>query len=83
MYGHEIARVLTHENGYTVETKTKPRTKKSAGNGPVAMDGETMPNHEWESHVATSKKEVLQRVSAAHEAHQDSLLQAKYRGMKK
>lgn len=88
MYGTEIARVMTHQNGYTVETKTAQKKKPTGNNNKLSgvYPSDTsapMPDHDWESHVATSKKDVLDRVAAAHAAHQDSLLTGKMRSLKK
>lgn len=83
MYGNEIARVHAHENGYTVETKTKPRkpAKDKSGSNMVAYrdEGDTMPDHEWESSVAKSKQDVLDLVGKAHAAHADSKMRGQYR----
>jgi hypothetical protein len=84
MYGNEIARVHAHENGYTVETKTKPRKPSKNKDGtnavPYSSDsGDTMPNHEWESSVAKSKQDVLDLVGKAHAAHADSKMRGQFR----
>lgn len=84
MYGNEIARVHAHENGYTVETKTKPRkpSKNKDGSNAVSYpteSGDTMPGHEWESSVAKSKQDVLDLVSKAHAVHSDSKMRNQYR----
>lgn len=82
MYGQEIARVHAHDNGYTVETKTKPRRKdpsiKSASMN-VSEGDNPMPGMDWESSVAMSKKDVMDRVGAAHDAHQESKMRGQYR----
>ena len=89
MYGQEIARVHAHDNGYTVETKTKklpPRKDKSGANMPVSYDhGDTdpMPGHGWESSVAKSKQDVLDRIGAAHAAHQDVKMRGQYQKLNK
>lgn len=83
MYGQEIARVHAHDNGYTVETKTKklpPRKDKAGNNSPVEYqsDSDPMPGHGWESSVAKSKQDVLDRIGAAHAAHQDLKMRGQY-----
>lgn len=83
MYGQEIARVHAHDNGYTVETRTKPRkpAKNKDGTNAVSyQDGnDPMPGMDWESSVASSKKDILDRVAAAHAAHQDAQMRGQYR----
>lgn len=83
MYGTEIARVHAHENGYTVETKTKPRKPAKNGDGSLAPSyrdsGDVMPDHEFESSVAKSKQDVLDLVGKAHAAHADSKMRGQYR----
>lgn len=84
MYGNEIARVLAHDNGYTVETKTKPRPPRKPSDGknnyPTGVsESDPAPEHEWESSVANSKKEVLDRVSHAHEVHQTAKMKGQFR----
>lgn len=78
MYGQEIARVHAHDNGYTVETRTKP----SKGKGPNFVgggDSDPVPGFDWESSVASSKKDILDRVAAAHATHQDAKMRNQYR----
>lgn len=88
MYGQEIARVHAHDNGYTVETKTKklpPRKDKAGNNSPVEYqsDSDPMPGHGWESSVAKSKQDVLDRIGAAHAAHQDTKMRGQYQKISK
>jgi len=88
MYGQEIARVHAHDNGYTVETKTKkasPR-KDAKGNTIAPFDShesDPMPGHTFESSVAQSRKELLDRVGAAYDKHQEVKLRGQYQKLSK
>lgn len=78
MFGNEIARVHAHDNGYTVETRTKPVKPQKGKVADPYVDGPAPPNLDWESHVATNKQQILDRVAAAHEAHTTGKMKQQY-----